>query len=180
MTNRLFPLLSLAGLGLVILTLGGCTTDGAFDFMQPSGGTSVTPIATEPDIVTVKLAQAADKASKALDGIAGIEQQRNPSIKPVPEDYNNAPPALTQPVSIRWAGPIEQITRTLAERAGYRFRVKGREPSVPLSVTIDAYQEPILHVLRDIGLQAGNRADLAVNMQSSVIEIRYAPNDLSR
>ena len=40
--------------------------------------TTITPVATEPDIVTVKLAQAADKASKALDSIAGIEQQRSP------------------------------------------------------------------------------------------------------
>src|SRR5579863_415084 len=95
--------------------------------------TTVTPVATEPDIVTVKLAQAADKASQALDSIAGIEQQRSPAAPPL-EDYNNAPPSLMQPVTLRWSGPIEQVTRVLAERAGMKFHVKGNVPSVPLTV----------------------------------------------
>ena len=139
---------------------------------------SVTPIATEPDIVTVKLAQAADKASEALDNIAGIEQQQSPAAPPI-ENYTNAPSNLMQPVSVRWSGPIEEISKTLAERAGLRFRVKGNIPAVPLTVTVDAYQQPIMHVLRDIGLQAGHRADLAVNASEGVIEIRYAPGDQS-
>ena len=138
---------------------------------------TVTPVATEPDIVTVKLAQAADKASKALDSIAGIEQQRSPATPPV-EDYSGAPPNLMQPVSIRWSGSIEPVAKTLAERAGYRFRVKGNVPPIPLTVNVDAYQQPIIHVLHDIGLQAGHRADLAVDGASGVVELRYAPADL--
>lgn len=153
--------LVLAGIGL----MAGCDRS-----------TSIKPVATEPDIVTVKLAQAADKASTALDSIAGIEQQRNP-IAPPPQNYANAPANLMQPVTIRWSGPIEQITRNLAERAGMRFRTKGSPPPVPLTVTIDAYQQPILHVLRDIGLQAGQRADIAVDGASGAVEIRYAAPD---
>lgn len=139
--------------------------------------TSITPVATEPDIVTVKLAQAADKAAQALDSIAGIEQQRNPAT-PLIEDYTNAPAALMQPVSIRWSGGIELITKALAERAGYRFHVKGNIPPVPLVVNVDAYQKPVLHVLRNVGLQAGHRADIAIDGANGVIELRYAPADL--
>jgi defect-in-organelle-trafficking protein DotD len=134
-------------------------------------------VATEPDIVSVKLAQAADKASKALDSIANIEQQKNPSVAPLPVDYANASPNILQPVSLRWSGPIEQVTRILAERAGMRFHVLGRSPEVPLVVNVDAYQEPILHVLRDVGLQAGTRADLSVNQNEGVVEVRYAAAD---
>jgi hypothetical protein len=53
-------LFSLALVGLALLP--GCETISS---------TSVTPVATEPDIVTVKLAQAADKAAQALDTISG-------------------------------------------------------------------------------------------------------------
>jgi defect-in-organelle-trafficking protein DotD len=140
--------------------------------------TTTTPVATEPDIVTVKLAQAADKASQALDSIAGIEQQRSPASPP-PEDYTGAPANLMQPISLRWSGPIDQVAKNLAERAGLRFRVKGNVPPVPLTVNVDAYQQPILHVLRDIGLQAGHRADLAVDSAAGVIELRYAALDQS-
>jgi defect-in-organelle-trafficking protein DotD len=87
---------------------------------------------------------------------------------------------MMQPVSLRWSGPIEQVTRTLAERAGLRFRVKGRQPAAPLVVNIDAYQQPILHVLRDVGLQAGTRADLSIDQNEGVVEVRYAAADQSR
>jgi len=137
---------------------------------------SVTPIATEPDIVTAKLEQAADKASHALDTIAAIEQQRSPVSPPV-ENFSDAPSNLSQPISVRWTGPIDQIGKALADRAGMRFRVKGTTPPVPLMVSVDVYQQPLIHVLQDIGLQAGQRADLAVDAQNGVIEIRYAPPD---
>jgi defect-in-organelle-trafficking protein DotD len=158
----------------IFLTLAAATLLAGCDH----SGSSTSPVATEPDIVTVKLAQAADKASQALDSIAGIEQQRAPATPPL-EDYSNAPANLMQPVSIRWSGPIEQITKELADKSGMRFHVKGNTPAVPLTVTVDAYQKPILHVLRDIGLQAGHRADLAVDPASGVIEIRYAAGDRS-
>ena len=145
--------------------------------MSP-GAPVVTPIATEPDIVTVKLAQAADKASGALDTIAGIDKQRNPL--PPPEDYSNVPANLMQPVSLRWSGGIDAVAKALADRAGMKFRVKGNVPAVPLVVNVDAYQEPIIHILRDIGLQAGHRADLAVDTVMGVVELRYAPADRSR
>jgi defect-in-organelle-trafficking protein DotD len=139
-----------------------------------------TGIATEPDIVSIKLAQAADKASKALDAIANIEQQKNSTTAPLQIDYANASPNIMQPVSLRWSGPIDQVSRVLAERAGMRFRTLGRAPEVPLVVNIDAYKQPILHVLRDIGLQAGTRADLSVNQNEGVVEVRYAAADQSR
>jgi defect-in-organelle-trafficking protein DotD len=163
------------------ILLTGCT-DFQSTWDQTFNPTpQVKPVATEPDVVTVKLAQAADKASKALDSIASIEQQKNPTIPAAPpDDFANAPPNLMQPVSIRWSGPIEQVARTLADRAGLRFRVKGREPPVPLVVNVDAYQQPILHILRDIGLQAGSRADLAIDQNEGVVEVRYAASDMSR
>ena len=141
---------------------------------------NVKPVATEPDIVSVKLAQAADKASRALDDIANIEQQQNPTASPIQNTDADALPALMQPVSLRWSGPIELVGRTLAERAGMRFRVKGNQPAVPLVVNVDAYQQPILHILRDVGLQAGSRADLAINQNEGVVEVRYAASDRSR
>ncbi|MDE1900602.1 MAG: DotD/TraH family lipoprotein [Alphaproteobacteria bacterium] len=163
-------------LSVAALMLAGCADiDNAFN--PPP---KVENVATQPDIVSVKLAQAAAKASKALDEISNIEQQKNPGVPPVQDDYSNVPPNLMQPVSVRWSGPIEQIARTLADRAGMRFRVKGREPAAPLIVNVDAYQEPIIHILRDVGLQAGTRADLDIDSSAGVVEVRYAAQDYSR
>jgi defect in organelle trafficking protein DotD len=160
-------------LGNLPLALGGILLLAACE-----QGTTVTPVAAEPDIVTAKLEQAADKASRALDSIANIEQQRAPASPPI-EDFSGAPANLTQPVTIRWSGPIDQISKALADRAGLRFRIKGAAPPVPLTVSIDVYQQPLIHVLQDIGMQAGQRADLAIDALNGVVEIRYAPPDKS-
>jgi defect in organelle trafficking protein DotD len=164
--------------GATLLLIGCSDLQSSWD--SSSSTPSEKAIATEPDIVTVKLAQAADKASKALDTIANIEQQKNPTVPPVQTDYASASPGMMRPVSLRWSGPVEKVTRMLAERAGMRFRVSGRAPEVPLVVNIDAYQQPILHVLRDIGLQAGTRADLSIDQNEGVVEVRYAAADQSR
>ena len=155
----------------ILTVLVGC------GLMVACANPKLVPVAAEPDIVTVKLAQAADKASQALDGIAGIEQARGPTIPT--EDYSNAPPNLAQPITLRWTGPLESVTRTLAERAGLQFRVKGRSPATPVVVSFDVYQQPLIQVLHQAGLQAGHRADLSVDAVSGVLEVRYAPGDLS-
>ncbi|MDP9127427.1 MAG: DotD/TraH family lipoprotein [Pseudomonadota bacterium] len=162
---------------LLFLTFAGLTFLPGCENTMATFSSSVTPVATDPDIVTVKLAQAADKAAQALDSIAAIEQARSPVTPPI-EDYTNAPASLMQPVSLRWSGDAALVTRALAERAGYRFHVKGNQPPVPVIVNVDAYQRPILHILRDIGLQAGHRADIAIDGAAGVIELRYAPADL--
>ncbi len=155
------------GISVAALLLAGCSWD--------------TPdhLATEPDIVSMKLAQAAEKASKALDTIAHIDQQRNPTVAPLRNATVNQASPLMQPISLRWSGPIDQVARVLAERAGMRFRALGRDPGVPIIVNVDVFQQPIFYVLRDIGLQAGSKADVIVDQNDGSVEVRYAASDQS-
>jgi len=153
------------GLLIVGLMLSGCGMTG-----------QMTPVAAEPDVVSTRIAQAAEKAASALDTISGIEQQREPLLPP-PQDYSTAPAALTQLITVRWSGPIEQMAETLATRAGMRFQSIGNRFGTPLLVSVDVYQKPLIEVLHDLGLQAGRRADLSVNSSNNTIEIRYAPVD---
>lgn len=136
----------------------------------------VTPVATEPDLVGLRLAQSAEKAATALDAIAGIEQHRSPAM-PATDDLSNTPPALAQLITVKWSGPVEQMLETLATKAGMKFDTKGNRPGVPFIVHLNVYQKPMIEVLRDLGLQVGRRADITVNGTKNVIEIRYAPVD---
>lgn len=140
----------------------------------------ITPLAAEPDLVSTRIAQAAEKASTALQTISGIEQQRTPITPPAvaaAEAYASAPSNLTQPITVKWTGPLEQIVQTLAARAGMKFQTKGAKPPVPITVTVDAYEQPMIEMFRDLGLQAGQKADLAVDGQAGIVEIRYAAID---
>lgn len=79
--------------------------------------------------------------------------------------------------SLTWTGPIEQITRTLAEMAGLIYETSGKEPPLPIIVQVDAHQQPVGKILQDIGLQAGRRADIIVDTLNRTLDLRYAPND---
>lgn len=137
---------------------------------------SVKPVAAEADVVSIRLAQAAEKAAAALDTIAGIEQHRAPSLPPA-QNYANAPSALQQLMTVKWAGPVENILETLAARVNMRFSTKGNKAAVPLLVNINVYQKPVIEVLHDLGLQVGRRADITVHSSRNYIEIRYSPVD---
>ncbi len=130
-------------------------------------------LVASPDPVALRLAAAADKASAALQTLAAIEQARNPGeAVQMPPD---APVELRRIISISWTGPIKPIVQQLADRAGYRLEVNGDRPPAPIVVSVNAREESVIEVLRDVGLQAGQRADIAVDPTHHLVELNYAP-----
>ena len=127
----------------------------------------------EPDPVGLRLASAADRASAALQTLASVEQARTPAV--AIQSVPSAPQELRRSVSVEWVGPIEPLAQKLADRAGYRFRTNGAAPAAPIVVTVAAKQKSVVEVLRDLGLQAGTRADIAVDVDQKVVELNYAP-----
>jgi len=156
-----------AMLGLALAGCGGGDGGGSFSFLRPADDIAITA----PDPVEERLANAAGEASRALATLAAIEQARTPNADVA--QVSGAPAELQRAVTVQWNGPIVPITERLAQRAGYRFRVLGVAPPVPVVVNINARQMPVIEVLRDLGLQAGTRADIAVDAQSRVVEVRY-------
>jgi defect in organelle trafficking protein DotD len=136
---------------------------------------AVMPLVAENDPVALRIAEASEKAAKALNTIAGIEQYKNPL--PPMEQFAGAPQPIAQPVTVTWAGPAEQIVEMLAGRASYTYRTAGAPSPLPLTVMVDAYEKPLIDVLRDIGLQLGSRADVAVDVNAKVVQFRYAPTE---
>lgn len=149
-----------------VLLLGACAP---LNFTQKVD----QQLVAEPDPVALRLASAADRATAALQTLASVEQHRTPAaaIQSVPA----APQELRRAVSVEWVGPIEPLAQKLADRAGYRFRINGDAPPAPIIVTVMAKQRSVVEVLRDVGLQAGTRADIAVDVDMKTVELNYAP-----
>ncbi len=131
-------------------------------------------LVAEPDKVSAMLADAADKASNALQTLAAVENSRTPApdVNPV----GNAPAELRRAITVNWVGPVEPITKTLADRAGYSFAVIGSPPNIPVVVSLDIENRPVIDVLRDLGLQLGGRGDIKVDASRGIIEVHYPPN----
>lgn len=130
-------------------------------------------LVAEPDPVALRLAMAADHASAALQTLASIEQAKNPgaSVQSAP----NAPQELRRTLSVNWVGPIEPLAQSLADRAGYQLQINGNKPPVPVIVSVQAREKSVVEILRDLGLQAGRRADIVVDTERRVVELNYAP-----
>jgi defect-in-organelle-trafficking protein DotD len=130
-------------------------------------------VVTSPDKVSLMMAEAADKASNALETLAAVEQAKSPGV--AVEPIHNAPEELERAITVNWVGPPDQITKMLADRAGYDFLAVGNRPPVPIVVNIDVENEPVIDVLRDIGLQLGARGDIKVDSVRKIVEIHYSP-----
>ena len=119
------------------------------------------------DPAVLRLVEAATRAESALLALAYARDGGERSLSPprvVPEE-------LLQKVRVDWIGPIEALARDMAERAGYRFSQSGKPPVSPVMVTIRAHAAPLVSVLRDAGLQAGDRARLVVDAGAREIRI---------
>ncbi len=162
-----------------------CLCAGAFLLSACSAGKTIRvedpQMVASPDKVSMMLAQAADRASNALETLAAVEQKRTPSasIAPIP----NAPPELRRAVTVNYVGPVNQITKLMADRAGYSFVSLGAVPPVPVVVSVNVENKPVIDILRSIGLQLGTRADVRVDSERRTVEIQYGaptgPGDLS-
>lgn len=165
-------LVCLAACGMLSACSGFSGMGGGFGGL---GQTDTKPqLVAEPDKTTLMLADSAERATKALENLASVELVRTPSAAAAAATIPNAPMELQRPVTFNWAGPVEPVAKDIAGWAGYSFRTVGDQPPAPIIVTLDIYNQPMIEVLRDIGLQMGSRADLKLDANRRTVEIIYA------
>jgi defect-in-organelle-trafficking protein DotD len=156
-------------IGLLILGVGISLTACSL----PTQNASTIPKSPNVDPAEEKLAEAADSVSKSLQSLAENQQALYPKPKqyrePDPSDYG-----MSNLTSMNWSGPIEPLVTQIAKATGYKLRVSGVSPAIPILVSINAKDIPLGQILRDAGYQCGDRADIVVFTRSKVIELLYA------
>jgi len=131
------------------------------------------PLNGASDDATIKIAEAATSVSESLSEMAKVEKVIMPPDRDntvtIPSTYN-----LQKRASVDWSGPIEELTRRIANAAEYRLRVLGQAPSVPVLIDLNVQDESLAEILRDIDYQAGKKAGIHVYPNQQVVELRYA------
>lgn len=125
-----------------------------------------------PDPAEMRLAEAAERAERALARLA--QSLPAPDTAGTMPALGAVPAALRQPVTLDWTGPVETLAAALARRAGYRFLEAGRPPPRPLLVSVEADGKPLIAVLRDAALRAGDAAMLTVDAEAGAILLDWA------
>lgn len=143
-------------------------------FLVGCAHTFKKPPVNEPsNDANIRLAEAASSISQSMAEVARIEKVVTPSHEDnhltIPNSYN-----LQTRASVDWSGPIEELTDRIAKAANYRLRVFGKEPSVPVLISLNVKDESLVEILRDIDYQAGRKATIHVYPNNQVVELRYA------
>lgn len=123
------------------------------------------------DPVETALIETARKSADAVRALAETEISRTPPVRVAEQEV---PAELRRSISVHWTGPIGPMVKSIATELNYDFAEIGKPPISSIVVDIKATDRPIYQILEDVGLQAGTRADVALNPQRRTIEIRYA------
>ena len=131
------------------------------------------PTNAPSDDASIKLAEAANSVSDSMIDMARIEKTITPPNKDntltIPNAYN-----LQARASVDWSGPIAEVTGRVAKAAHFRLRILGQAPAVPILISLDAKDQSLAEILRNIDYQAGKKAYIHVYPNSEVVELRYA------
>ena len=158
-----------AGFAAVLVgavALAGCQT---LDFGL--GSTPETAPAPVMDPAEARLAEAAVRAQEALAKLA--ETRSAAADLRAPEIPTHTPPELLAKVSLDYIGPLEELAKTLAAGAGYALVTAGKPPPSPVLVEIEAKGRPLIHVFRDAGMQAADRALLTVDAGRMTVRLDW-------
>ncbi len=122
--------------------------------------------------VQTQLLMAAESIEKSLNILASAEKAKSP---PVLETTPLKSPegGMGGFVDMEWSGPIGPLVEKIADLTGYRAKILGKEPAIPVLVSIHAEKTPIADVLQNASLQAGKRALIMVFPHDRAIEVRY-------
>jgi defect-in-organelle-trafficking protein DotD len=133
------------------------------------------PVNEPTNDADIRLAEAASSISSSMAEMAQVEKIVTPKHKgnrsTIPNSYN-----LQTRASVDWAGPIEELTARVAKAAGYHLSVMGKEPSLPILISLNVKDESLVEILRNIDYQAGKRAFIHAYPDRQLIELRYAQN----
>ena len=128
-----------------LLALGGCAT-------PPEPTPSSDPVAVQLDRLFQKSASQAS--------FTGSADAKAP-----------APRMADGKLWVTWRGDANDLLKNLEPVTGQKLSVTGPTPRLPLYVQVHALGVSVDEVMRDIGYQLGQRADLV--LLPSGVEIRY-------
>ena len=134
---------------------------------------TVAPVRTDP--LEMRLVEAVERAERALAALARTLPAPDPSSALPPVD--GVPEELRRAVTLDWTGSVEVLAADLARRAGYRFAQAGRPPARPPIVAVAAKDEPLIAVLRDLGLRAGEAATLTVDAANRTVLLDWTARE---
>ena len=162
---------ALGGMVVGAFALAGCQTLD-MDWIEQAPSEPAKAEISDP--AALRLAEASERALEALSRLADARSRDMPAAVEIPR---HVVPELQRKVTVNLLGPLETVAERLADEAGYDFVVFGAKPPGAVLVEVDAKDEPLIFVLNDAGMQAGETALLTADAQRMLIRLDWLNGD---
>lgn len=130
------------------------------------------PSSAGNDSAQAQVAEAATSAGHSLQELSAIQMATHRGVK-LGKPYNARAIGMAKQASLNWNGPVGPVVRRIANSSGYRLRVLGSKPAIPVIVNVNARNQPLAQILRNVTFQAEPAATIKVYPRSRVVELRY-------
>jgi len=120
------------------------------------------------------LVKSAQNISSSLTLLSEAEQFEKMKQNPNQPRIYKQIPGMEQMVTMPWHGTLEQAVSKLAQYSGYEVKFMGKPPVTPILVQIGASPATVSDHMRNVGIQAGTRADVIIDPALKMVEVRYA------
>lgn len=156
------------------LLLAGCASDSKkiVDLNLKYVNAKNAPVNTIDKQAQAQLAQAATSVGDSLQQLSAIQVATHPTAK-LGSPVNAHAVGLAQQASLNWTGPVKPLLKHIAKAGHYKLHVIGKTPSVPIVVAVDAKNQTLAQILRNVKYQVSNRATILLYPKAKIIELRY-------
>lgn len=131
------------------------------------------PASQQQDQALSMLHKTARSIEQSLTQLAEAEQYDKMKQKPGEPRIYKQIPGMEAVVTMPWQGTVEQAVSKLASFSGFEVKFMGKPPALPILVQIGRDAATVSDHLRNVGIQAGSRADIIVDPKQKIVEVRY-------
>ena len=122
-----------------------------------------------------QVAEAATAVGQSLQELSAVQMTIHPPEK-LKKPFDPHVIGMDKMASVNWTGPVQPMLQQIADASHYRLRVLGKNPPIPVLISIDAHNVSLADILRDITYQVVMKADIAIYPDSRTLELRYHGN----
>lgn len=130
------------------------------------------PVNTRNTNAQAQVAQAATSVDSSLQELSAIQIATHKGVKL--SKPKRARKGMAKQASLQWNGPVEPVVRRIAAASGYKLYVLGNKPAIAIIVNVNARNQSLAQILRNITFQAASAATIKVySGRRNIIELRY-------
>lgn len=141
-----------------------------------AGCAGVNTVAPNVDVMGMPNAELAlqrsmERADAAMRDLGGRGvAMRVAALAPAPAVI---PAELRRPESFVWSGPIDAGAKALADRIGYRLVVFAPAQPIPVLVSVNMRDVPIIELFEALGTSAGRQATVIVDPDHRQVQVQH-------